>query len=376
MAKGGKMKTSTKVALGVGGAAAVGGIGYFLWSRYKEKKDFDAEQQLAASQEVSREEAEHRDVHFVPAPVATKAVVSHWQGAGQSSVKNTAFTAAPRVPVMVIVKPPKARLHIDEQAWNANPTAKLLQHFRDGDVVSLKKAMGIIQWQCTGTSTPTQMKISGTSIPVQSPLPPKSIFYKKIIPGDRKVEVMLDTPAMLVGGTFDFVAAGFTEVDLVPDLPLNGATEGMFISMNRQAQLSLSPGSYLIIARMERLAAMFVEPYKYLKGYWSWTKNGPNTKSCSTQKRYLVNRKCPNHITSFGRTVRYDTWDDIAFVVNVDAQGSPITVQPMFDIAIGNYSYYRNDYSNKIGRYCRILNDYTGDNLRRWIANIAGWVGC
>jgi len=372
--RGGKMKTSTKVALGAG-AAAVGGIGYLLWSRWKKQKDFQEEESFAAENTVEESTARQRDSDDVPIRRRTDRVADlHREATYRASPSRR-----PAVDVTFVVKPPKVLLHIDEKHYKGHPGSKLLKYFSDGQVVSYAKAMGIIRGQSTNKGPPNQMYISGTDVPVQIPRPPDFLYYKKVVPGDTQVEDMLKLPPYMIGGMIDFTSLGFKKVAMQdPEVKL-------WTTKPTVGSLKLPPGEYTVITPMRMLSGVLGkrEPFIYLKNMWQWTKNGPRTRSCEDQRWYWTHDHCSHHMTSFGRTMYYSTWDDVVFVVTVPEGGGSVVLQPMFDIGIGKISYYENDYSKKIGRYCRMLNNVSefvdeiaGFDLREAVDTVAGWAGC
>lgn len=342
-----KMSKGKKVLIGAGAAAVVGGVGYYLWRRYQDGVDFADENDRGIREEVSEVEADSRDNTAIP-PSRTTSNVSEDVKWAKLHLPFTDDRAVQRV--QIVVDPPRATLHFDEKHYEEHPKSNLRTLFRDGDQVGFERACKILYWPGTNGSVPTQMTFSGSSIPLHVPRFPRSVYVKRIKAGDNSISDLLAKSPKSSIGTTDYVSLGFTELPLSPEI--EKTQESKYYNSDRSVVADLPLGAYLVVVPVGNLETTKNVKWKYLKGMWKWTKDGPRTRSCSWQRRRFLSGNCANHITSFARVVRYDSWDDVAFVMEIGPATKKVSVRPGFHIAVGHISYYRNSVSKKYNRVC------------------------
>lgn len=405
--RGGKMKTSTKVLLGAGGVAALGGLGYYFWSRHKKKLLEEAERvedQVAAETETDPFTAEKNNSDTVPPTTEEKRfgkgeshgsrVHAEVANRAVAATRVSTFKTGSTTPVKVVfeIKAPRATIHYDVEYYKGNPTARLHEFYKNGEILSFKQAQSVLWGQSVNDGPPSQMtiKVGGVDVPVQSPRPPSVIYYKKVAPNDQMFQIM-KLPASM-HPTFESLVthSGFKRV-VVAEHPIGSSgshraafgsggsapTGGGGIAWfdSQYVELMLEPGSYIVLAPMT--INVTNEPFRYLKGYWAWTDHGPRTKSCADQRyRLMHNQGTGGYTLSFGRTVSFDSWDDLAFTLDVSDKPKSVSFRPMFDIRISHMSYYKTDYSERINRYVGVINAIPVKWFKSVVNTVAGWFGC
>lgn len=116
---------------------------------------------------------------------------------------------------------------------------------------------------------------------------------------------------------------------------------------------NLVPGWYQIIAKPVWKEQS--KNWRFLSGYWKWTKYGPRAKSASTQyNRFVSGDHCTNKLTRFKRIVVSDHWSNLNQLVHIKSNNTAsLSFRPVVDLEITNRTTEKNGYSRSYNAICK-----------------------